>query len=284
MIHSMTGFGRARFEVDAWTFEVEVRSVNHRHLDARIRLPRPLAPLRARGRARGSSALRARQGRPQRRGSGQRAAGGAARGRPRGGARISAARPRRSPSATAFPERSTSQALLSLARRRALRRARARAEGCAPRACFAALEAASPRSRRCARAEGAALERDLERRLERVAALADEIAGARGARCRRRPASGCASARASSRPRPACSTKARLHQEIVLAADRLDVTEELVRLRSHLDAVPRAARGRRRRRSPSAAASTSCSRSSRARPTRSARRPATRRSRTGWSS
>jgi uncharacterized protein (TIGR00255 family) len=29
--------------------------------------------------------------------------------------------------------------------------------------------------------------------------------------------------------------QARLHQEIVLAADRLDVTEEIVRLRSHLD-------------------------------------------------
>ncbi len=29
--------------------------------------------------------------------------------------------------------------------------------------------------------------------------------------------------------------EARLHQEIVIAADRLDVTEELVRLRSHVD-------------------------------------------------
>ena len=29
--------------------------------------------------------------------------------------------------------------------------------------------------------------------------------------------------------------EARLHQEIVIAADRLDITEELVRLRSHVD-------------------------------------------------
>jgi uncharacterized protein (TIGR00255 family) len=43
MIHSMTGFGRASFQVGDQNFEVEVRSVNHRHLDVRIRLPRPLA-------------------------------------------------------------------------------------------------------------------------------------------------------------------------------------------------------------------------------------------------
>ena len=29
--------------------------------------------------------------------------------------------------------------------------------------------------------------------------------------------------------------EARIHQEIVIAADRMDVTEEIVRLRSHLD-------------------------------------------------
>jgi uncharacterized protein (TIGR00255 family) len=29
--------------------------------------------------------------------------------------------------------------------------------------------------------------------------------------------------------------EARLHQEIVIAADRLDITEEIVRLRSHVD-------------------------------------------------
>jgi uncharacterized protein (TIGR00255 family) len=40
----MTGFGRSGFGVQEVRFDVEVRSVNHRFLDARIRLPKPLAP------------------------------------------------------------------------------------------------------------------------------------------------------------------------------------------------------------------------------------------------
>ena len=43
MIYSMTGFGRASREASGVAFEVEARSVNHRHLDLRIRLPRMLA-------------------------------------------------------------------------------------------------------------------------------------------------------------------------------------------------------------------------------------------------
>jgi len=43
VIRSMTGYGRAAFEVGGLAFEVEARSVNHRHLDARVKLPRTLA-------------------------------------------------------------------------------------------------------------------------------------------------------------------------------------------------------------------------------------------------
>ena len=43
MIQSMTGFGRASISVDAAEYEIEIRSVNHRHLDARVRTPRALA-------------------------------------------------------------------------------------------------------------------------------------------------------------------------------------------------------------------------------------------------
>jgi len=43
MMHSMTGFGNARFRVGDWNFELEMRSVNHRHFDARIRVPPLLA-------------------------------------------------------------------------------------------------------------------------------------------------------------------------------------------------------------------------------------------------
>src|SRR5690606_37756456 len=43
VIRSMTGYGQAAFQVDGAHFEVEVRSVNHRHLDVKVRLPRGLA-------------------------------------------------------------------------------------------------------------------------------------------------------------------------------------------------------------------------------------------------
>jgi uncharacterized protein (TIGR00255 family) len=42
VIYSMTGFGRARREIDGLGLEIEIRSVNHRHLDLRVRLPRVL--------------------------------------------------------------------------------------------------------------------------------------------------------------------------------------------------------------------------------------------------
>ena len=45
MTRSMTGFGRATFEAEARRFEIEVRSVNHRHLDLRVRLPHSLQDL-----------------------------------------------------------------------------------------------------------------------------------------------------------------------------------------------------------------------------------------------
>ena len=45
MIRSMTGFGRSSFEVEDRQFEIEARSVNHRHLDFRVRLPHVLQEL-----------------------------------------------------------------------------------------------------------------------------------------------------------------------------------------------------------------------------------------------
>jgi uncharacterized protein (TIGR00255 family) len=48
MIRSMTGFGRADVATDLCAIGVEARSVNHRHLDLAIRLPRTLASLEPR--------------------------------------------------------------------------------------------------------------------------------------------------------------------------------------------------------------------------------------------
>ncbi len=45
MIQSMTGFGRAEATGDAVAVTVEIRSVNHRHLDVALRLPSALAAL-----------------------------------------------------------------------------------------------------------------------------------------------------------------------------------------------------------------------------------------------
>ncbi len=45
MIRSMTGFGRAEVRGDTLVVSVEARSVNHRHLDVALRLPRALAAL-----------------------------------------------------------------------------------------------------------------------------------------------------------------------------------------------------------------------------------------------
>lgn len=40
MIRSMTGFGRATYEIDGRTYTVEIKSVNHKYNDINIRLPR----------------------------------------------------------------------------------------------------------------------------------------------------------------------------------------------------------------------------------------------------
>jgi uncharacterized protein (TIGR00255 family) len=82
-------------------------------------------------------------------------------------------------------------------------------------------------------AEGEALARELERRLQSVEALllqVSERAGAVQAAARERLRKRAEQLAAETGLRD----ESRLAQELVWAADRLDVTEELVRLRSHL--------------------------------------------------
>ncbi|MEE9263204.1 MAG: YicC/YloC family endoribonuclease [Vicinamibacteria bacterium] len=47
MIRSMTGFARGQFESSSYLAEVELRSVNHRYQDVRVRVPSSLAHLEA---------------------------------------------------------------------------------------------------------------------------------------------------------------------------------------------------------------------------------------------
>ncbi len=227
----MTGFGRASFAVGDLAFDVELRSVNHRYLDARVKLPRLLAGFEADARAR----LQARLDRGKvdlsvtsPGGAGPaprleidleavhqylRAARGLRENEGVGG-EIEVAGLLALPGVARFVEPELSADALR--------------EGLL-RAVDAALEAADAMRAR----EGEALLRDLLERLGRVEGLVRDVEersevvqqGVRE-RLRRRAE--------QLRQEVGIVDEARLHQEIVIAADRLDVAEELVRLRSHV--------------------------------------------------
>jgi len=118
-------------------------------------------------------------------------------------------------------------------------------------ALVAAVEEAATGADAMRVAEGAALERELRSRLAAVAALAGDVVARSGEvvasvreRLRKRAE--------QLREETGLADEGRLLQEIVIAADRMDVTEEVVRLRSHvaqfeaaLDASASAPIGRR---------------------------------------
>jgi uncharacterized protein (TIGR00255 family) len=228
----MTGFGRASFRVGSASFEVEVRCVNHRHLDARVRLPRPLAALEAEVRERIQRHLA------------------------RGKVDLSVA----SPDGGSLPPALAIDLEAARAYLRAARELRESEDlpgelevgvllGLPGVARFAepslpetelrhglleAVDAALAGADAMRAAEGAALERELLARLEHVAGLAASL--------HERAGTVQAAARERLRKRAeqlaqetGLRDEARLYQEIVIAADRLDVTEEIVRLRSHVE-------------------------------------------------
>ena len=231
MIRSMTGYGQAAFEVEGAAFEVELRSVNHRHLDVKARLPRGLAAFEADLRA--QVAERLARGKVD---VTVRATGGAALAATveldlAVAARyLAAARTLREQHGVGGELDVT--ALLSLP---GVARVAERelAEEAARAALRAALAAALDALAAMRDAEGAALERELRGRLDRLEALAREIEARAGEvqravreRLRRRAE--------QLREETGPLDEARLHQEVVWAADRLDVTEECVRLHSHV--------------------------------------------------
>jgi len=232
MIRSMTGFGRASFVVVGVAFDVEVRSVNHRHLDMRFRLPRLASAL--------EPAIREHiQGRLNR---GKVDLGVSM---PEGGAglqRIEIDRDAASEYARFAAELRESEGLagpLSVGALLGLPGVASFAERELPRedleaglldATASAIEALDEMRVK----EGAALERDLLARLETVAELSHSLEARSGAV--RKAARERLRKRADQlKLETGILDEARLHQEIVIAADRLDVTEEIVRLRSHVD-------------------------------------------------
>ena len=232
MIYSMTGFGSVRFRVEEWTFELELRSVNHRHFDARIRLPRLLANLEPDVRTRLANRL--------------------ARGRidltviaPEGGAPaprlevdLEAAREylaaaRALAQSDGVSGELDARALLALPGVSRFVEPEI-ADGLLRERTLAAVDEGIEALSAMRASEGAALARDLCARLDRVGALAGEVEQRSGLvqesvreRLRKRAR--------QLEAETGLLDEARLHQEIAIAADRMDVTEEIVRLRSHLD-------------------------------------------------
>jgi len=236
MIRSMTGFGRASFEVDGIHFDVEVRSVNHRYLNTRVRLPRLIGSFEAEVLNR----LQSRFDRGKIDLSVSTPGGGAP--QPRLDVDIEAVRQYIQAAAALRAEAQVEgtlnvNALLALpgvARFDESVIDLERLRG----ALFGATDAALDQldSMRCS--EGEALERDLQSRLGHVGKLMTSLEGRAGevqvavrARLRKRAE--------QLEQETGLLDPARLHQEVVLAADRLDVTEEIVRVRSHIEQFQR---------------------------------------------
>ena len=227
----MTGFGRATHEGGGVGLDVEARSVNHRHLDVRIRLPRAFADQEARLKKRVASRL--------------------SRGKVDVTVNLVVGQ---STSRLEIDEAIAAQ-YVEVAQR--LREAHDLGDGLDVSSLLtlpgvtslvenevdpdrllgpleAALDEAVEAMIAMRMAEGESLAAEFEGRLRTVAGLAEAFEARAGevvevARQRLRK-------RAEQIEREVgLMDEARLHQEIVIAADKLDITEELVRLRSHVD-------------------------------------------------
>jgi len=232
VIFSMTGFGRDQFEVEGAAFDVEVRSVNHRYLDVRVRLPRPLAAFEAELRTRVQSRF------------------------DRGKVDLSVQMP--SAGGTAQDVEVDLEAVARYLEAAATLRERHGLSGDLdvddvlglpgvarlvehelPRealreALFRHADVALEQAAGMRRSEGEALEREIRGRLDRIAELAEELAG-RADDVQEHVRERLGKRAEALAQETGVRDEGRLLQEIVLAADRMDITEEIVRLRSHVD-------------------------------------------------
>ncbi len=228
----MTGYGRADFRCGERSLEVELRSVNHRYLEVRARLPRPLTALELPV----CEYVRER----------------CDRGKIDVNVQLS--------SGAVVPTRlevDGSAAAQYVAQAEVLRREYALEGGLAISSLlalpgvvriseselsvemvheplFAALAAATSDVLAMREREGAALERDLRERLAQVARIVDKLevrAGAVQEQVRERLYKRAQQLSAEI----GLSDDSRLYQEVALAAERLDISEELVRTRSHAE-------------------------------------------------
>jgi uncharacterized protein (TIGR00255 family) len=227
----MTGFGRGEARLDAGAVRAEVRSVNSRHLEVRVRLPRELGALElalrecaARFFRRGQVDVVLRLPRELEATAEVEIDGAVAR-------RYAAAADQLARGLRLGGELSLS-ALLALPGVARLRERELDPEALAA-PLRAAVESACAEVVAMREREGSALSRELRARIGAVQQRLREIEGrsgevARGQRERlaKRLAALAGEVEVEER---------RLEQEVVIFVDRMDVTEEIVRLRSHCD-------------------------------------------------
>jgi uncharacterized protein (TIGR00255 family) len=231
MIQSMTGFGRASVTCAGATFDIEIRSVNHRYLDLRVRLPRWLAGV--------ESDVRARVGERFSRGKvdlnvvvPEGGDGGSRLEVDSDAARCYVA------AARSLVESDGVKGSLDVASLLGLPGVARMLDPQPPeeelrREFGAALAEALDAAVAMRATEGSALEREVRARLELVVGLTSAIE-ARSGTVQERVRERLRKRAASLREETGLLDEARLHQEIVIHADRLDITEELVRLRAHI--------------------------------------------------
>lgn len=232
MIRSMTGFGRSTLEVAGQSFLVELRTLNHRHLDLQLRLPRAFSFLEPETR----SLLKERFRRGKLDFVVSQPAGEHAPSRIQvdthsAASYLAAARELAAdhgvegsldvstllalPGVTSFADPELPEDVLR-------------------EAFLAASERAAQAVEDMRRAEGAALERDLRERLEKVEALGRSL-GARAKDVQKAVRERLQDRMEQLGRETGLTDEARLYHELALAADRLDVNEELVRLGSHVE-------------------------------------------------
>jgi len=231
-LRSMTGFGNASFGLGEVSFKVEIRTVNHRHLDLRLKLPRQFVVCESEVRARVPLRLG--------RGKVDLTVSLAAGVSPVSHLEINQDIARQyvdasrdlseafevpgtldvtaliaMPGVTQFVEPGVEQEEVS-------------------RALCVAIDKALAGVDEARLTEGAAILADLEGRLTHVSELIESLASRAG--LVREAAKDRLHKRASQlEAETGRLDEARLYQEIVIAADRLDVSEEIARLRSHVE-------------------------------------------------
>ncbi|HEY1332862.1 MAG TPA: YicC/YloC family endoribonuclease [Myxococcaceae bacterium] len=232
MLKSMTGFGTGRSRAGDEEISVEVRAVNHKHLEVKVRLPRELAALEAAV----VKAVRAHCVRGAVDVAVRRSAGTVTGAVPVVDAAMARAWREALRTVARAAELADTPTAAQISSQPGVVRMEepvtdlAHAEGALDRALADALAALVAMRER----EGKALEADLSARVQRVATLSSEVAtlAPRTAEAYRERLQ----ERVAELLKGAPVDEARLVQEVALFAERTDVAEEATRLQAHLGA------------------------------------------------